>query len=134
LAGVKDKLPEKIDGGNLTSLLRGEMKPLQRRNEGLLFHFPHYQGVTPQSSIRVGDFKLIYNYEDRSRKLFHLRNDPAERNDLSKSRKEDADRLEAQLHSRLVEAGAAMPKPNPNFDAAAEPSVRKGRKTKKEKP
>lgn len=124
-------LPEKLDGGDLTSLLLGEDLPVHRRDPALLFHFPHYQGDTPQSALREGDLKLILSLEDGTRKLFDLRHDPGESADLSLDRKDLADRLEARLRERLKEAGAAMPAPNPDHDPAAAPPPRKERKDKR---
>ncbi|MBJ7285112.1 MAG: hypothetical protein JHD00_08420, partial [Akkermansiaceae bacterium] len=76
-----------------------------------------------QSALRDGDLKLVLYHEGNTRQLFDLSKDPAEQNDLSKTRKEDADRLEAKLRARLVEAAAKMPKPNPSFDPAYDPSA-----------
>lgn len=130
-ADVKVALPEKLDGGDLTPLLLGKDQPVERREPALLFHFPHYQGDTPQSAIREGDFKLILSLENGTRKLFDLRSDPGERADLNLERKDLADRLEILLRERLKEAGAAMPAPNPDHDPAAVPPPRKERKNKR---
>ncbi|MCU0795268.1 MAG: sulfatase [Akkermansiaceae bacterium] len=130
-AGIKDDLPSKLDGGDLTPVLLGRDQPVERHDPALLFHFPHYQGDTPQSAIREGDFKLILSIETRTRKLFDLRHDPAERNDLANERKELADRLESRLRERLKEAGAAMPTVNPDYDPAAAPAPRREGKNKR---
>lgn len=124
-AGVKETLPEKLDGGDLTPLLLGGNRPANRHDSALLFHFPHYQGENPQSAIRDGNLKLIIDHETKSRQLFDLAADPGERNDLSGARKDVADRIEAQLRDRLREAGASMPAPNPEYDPAQAPQPRK---------
>jgi arylsulfatase A-like enzyme len=115
-AGVKESLPGNLDGGDLTPLLRGANQPVHRRDSALLFHFPHYQGETPQSAIRDGDFKLLLYHEDNTRRLFDLSKDPGETTDLSSTREELADLLEANLRARLRQAAAEMPEPNPSFD------------------
>jgi hypothetical protein len=125
---VKESLPEKLDGGDLMPLLMGQTRHVERRDTGLIFHFPHYQGASPQSAIREGDLKLVLYYEDNSRKLFDLSKDLSEHNDLSNLQKDDADRLEAKLRARLAEADARMPKPNPSYDPAQSPSTPKGGK------
>ncbi|MEI7927420.1 MAG: sulfatase [Verrucomicrobiales bacterium] len=130
-AGVKEGLPEQLDGGDLTPLLLGNDQPVKRRDSGLLFHFPHYQGDTPQSALRDGNLKLIFYHEDKSRRLFDLATDPAEQNDLAATRKQDADRLETALHARLAEAKAKMPQPNPAYDPSKAPEPRKGGKGEK---
>jgi arylsulfatase A len=132
-AGVREPLPENLDGGDLTPLLSGANQPVKRRDPGLLFHFPHYQGDTPQSALRDGNLKLVLHHEDNSRRLFDLASDPSEQHDLSASRREDADRLESKLRARLLDAGARMPRPNPTFDPAKAPAVRKGAKEPKGK-
>lgn len=135
LAGVKESLPEKLDGGDLTPLMLGQARRVERRDTDLVFHFPHYQGAAPQSSIREGDLKLVLYYEDNSRKLFDLSRDAAEQHDLSASQKDAADRLEAKLRTRLADADARMPKPNPSFDPTQPPLSPKegGGKGKKNK-
>ena len=125
-AGVKQKLPDTLDGGDLAPLLAGRNEPVRRRNAALLFHFPHYQGDTPQSSLRDGDLKLVLYHEDNSRKLYDLATDPSERNDLATRRKADADRLEATLRARLNEASAKLPRTNPDYDPAKAPPSRRG--------
>lgn len=127
-AGVKEPLPEKLDGGDLAPLLYGGRQPFARRDPALLFHFPHYQGDTPQSALREGDLKLVLRHEDNSRKLFDLAVDSGERNNLADSRRDDADRLEAALRARLAEASARMPQANPSYDPAKAPKSRKGGK------
>ncbi len=37
---------------------------VQRKREGLVFHFPHYQGDSPHTALLLGNFKLIHFYED----------------------------------------------------------------------
>jgi arylsulfatase A-like enzyme len=132
-AGVKERLPDGLDGGDLTPLLLGGNESVKRLDPALLFHFPHYQGDSPQSAIREGNLKLIYEYESQTRRLYDLASDPSERKDLADVRKEDADRLETKLRQRLSEADAAMPEPNPTYDPARAPEPRKGRKGDKER-
>ena len=133
-AGVKEPLPGKLDGGDLTPLLLGQSQPVKRRDAALLFHFPHYQGDTPQSALRDGDLKLVLYHEGNTRQLFDLSKDPSEQNDLAKTHKEDADRLEAKLRARLTEAAARMAEPNPSFDPAKAPAPRKAGKGGGKKP
>lgn len=131
-AGVKDGLPTQLDGGDLTPLLFGNDQPVKRRDIGLLFHFPHYQGDSPQSTLRDGNLKLIFYYENQSRRLFDLSTDPSEQIDLAVSRKQDADRLESVIHARLSEAKAKMPQTNSTYDPSEDSEPRKGAKDNKE--
>lgn len=127
-ACVKESLPSHIDGGDLSPLLAGGDQPVARASSALLFHFPHYQGDTPQSAIRMGDYKLILSYEHGTRKLFDLKQDPSESINLADQRHELANQLENQLRALLKETNAAMPTPNPNYDPAKAPVPRKGGK------
>jgi arylsulfatase A-like enzyme len=124
-AGVEDKLPANLDGGDFSTLLAGVNQPVARRDSALLFHFPHYQGDTPVSSLREGDLKFVLYYETNTRLLFDLAKDPSEQTNLIDSRKEDAVRLEAKLRARLNEAGAKMPVASSSYKPGEEP-VRKG--------
>jgi hypothetical protein len=108
-------------------LLAGLNQPVVRQDGALLFHFPHYQGDTPVSSLREGDLKFVLYYEDNTRLLFDLAKDPSERNNLIESRKEDAARLEAKLRARLSEAGAKLPVASSTYiSPVEEPATRKG--------
>jgi arylsulfatase A-like enzyme len=127
-AQTKESLPATIDGGDLAPLLSGLDQPVARHNTALLFHFPHYQGDSPQSAIREGNFKLILSYEDGTRKLFDLQQDPGERSNLADQKKDLADRLEAKLRTMLQETRASMPTPNTNYDPTQAPAPRKGGK------
>jgi arylsulfatase A len=127
-ACVKDKLPALLDGGDLSPLLAGGNQPVARKDGALLFHFPHYQGDTPVSSLREGDLKLVLYHEDNTRLLFDLAKDPAERTNLLEARKEDAARLEAKLRARLKEADAKMPVASTTYKPGEEPVRKKGGK------
>ncbi|MBN8457243.1 MAG: sulfatase [Verrucomicrobia bacterium] len=128
LAGVKEKLPVELEGGDISHLFSGATAPVKRPREVLVFHFPHYQGDTPHSAIRYGDYKLLEFYETGERMLFNLKTDLAERNDIAKTNPEITADLGNRLKSYLVAVGAAMPKPNPDYKPGDEPVRRKGDK------
>lgn len=126
LAGVKVPLPAGMEGGDITPLFGGANTPVKRAHEELVFHFPHYQGDSPHSAILLGKYKLLEFYETGEYLLFDLSADLAERNDLAKSKPQIAADLVTQLHSSLARVDAAMPNPNPDFDPAREPVVKRG--------
>jgi uncharacterized sulfatase len=68
--------------------------------------------TTPQSSIRKGNYKLIYFYEDDRVELYDLSKDISECNDLSQSRPWDAKRLKDELFNYLEKVGARFPRKN----------------------
>ncbi|MYF70460.1 MAG: DUF4976 domain-containing protein [Proteobacteria bacterium] len=84
----------------------------------MVFHFPHYQTGTPQSAIRLGDYKLIKYYEGNKTALFDLSNDVRERNNLAVQMPEKAAELEALLDEYLVSVNADLPVANPDYDPA----------------
>lgn len=133
LAGVQEKLPSDLDGGDISHLFKGSTAPVKRPRAELVFHFPHYQGDTPHSAIRHGDYKLLEHYETGERMLFNLKNDIAERNDIAKENPEVTADLGNRLKAYLTAVGAAMPEPNPDYKPGEEPVRRKGNKDGKKK-
>jgi arylsulfatase A-like enzyme len=94
-----------VDGLSLAPLLRGGAVPAR---DALYWHFPHYgnQGGFPGGAIRMGEWKLIENYEDGSVQLYHLRDDIGERTDLASAQKERVNAMRAKLHAWYRETGA----------------------------
>ncbi|MBB5036725.1 arylsulfatase A-like enzyme [Prosthecobacter dejongeii] len=120
-AGVTSKLPENIEGGDISALLHGSNEPVKRLREDLVFHFPHYQGDTPHSAILAGSFKLLHFYETGENRLFNLDADLGERNDLAQTMPELANEMATKLQRYLSEVKAALPTPNTHFDPTSEP-------------
>ena len=109
-AGARD-----IDGVDLSKLMVAPDAPLPR--EALYWHYPHFsnQGGRPGGAVRMGDWKLIENYEVGDLELYNLKQDVGERNNLAKSEPERANKMLEKLRAwrRLVDAN--MPRPNPHF-------------------
>jgi arylsulfatase A len=125
-AGYEKPLPKNIEGGSITHLLKGENTPVKRSRDGLVFHFPHYQGDTPQSTLIKGDFKLLHFYETGQSMLFNLAKDLRESKDLSSLMPEMAAAMEAELFSRLKAIGADFPEVNPQYDPNNPPTIQRG--------
>ena len=126
LAGYEGALPENIDGGSLReSLEHQDSGDVERSLEGFVFHFPHYNHdnrTTPQSAIRVGDYKLIHFYETGETKLYNVIDDVGERNDLSDRMVEKAADLQRRLESYLADVEAGLPVVNAAFDPRRDPN------------
>jgi arylsulfatase A-like enzyme len=119
-AGVPaSKIPKAVEGGSLAKVIAEGKGEVQRPREGLVFHFPHYQGDTPHSAIIVGDLKLMKFYEDDRIVLFDLAKDLREQTDLSKKMPDEAAKLHKQLTDYLKAVDAQMPTPNPQYDPKA---------------
>jgi arylsulfatase A-like enzyme len=118
-----DDLPEGIEGGSIASVLEnGGAGEVERPRDELVFHFPHYQVGSPQSAIRVGDYKLVKYYEGNLTALFDLSADIGEKHNLVARMPEKAAELEARLDAYLASVNADIPVPNPHYD----PSKRTG--------
>jgi arylsulfatase A-like enzyme len=123
----RSELPKGIEGGSIDDILKNEgLGTVERPNDGLVFHFPHYQGEGgPQSSIRIGDWKLIHFYEDGNNKLFNLEEDLGERRDLATQHSDKAQDLYQRLQKYLSQIDAQLPTKNPEFDSSTAPEPRK---------
>lgn len=115
LAGVPDfsQIGGSLDGRSFLPLLRGERDAF-RANRPLFWHFPNNwgpkgPGIGASSSIRRGDWKLIFYYEHRSFELFNLANDFGEQNNLAEKRPDIRDSLARELRTYLQKVNAQFP-------------------------
>ena len=105
LVGYPKPLPKALDGGSLKSVLmnggRGEVK---RNNPFLIFH----QAVarSAESSIILGNYKLVKTWDRNRLELFDISKDIAEANDLSNQIKAKTNELHQLLVNFLEEVGA----------------------------
>jgi hypothetical protein len=117
-----DPQPDQFfDGISITPTLRGES---QQRDE-IYTYFPHSPRIPdwlpPAVSVVKGDWKLIRLFHngdngDHRWKLFNLRQDIGEQNDLASSQPERVKALDELIEKYLVDRGAVLPTANPNFD------------------
>lgn len=120
-AGLKPPPGVPADGRDLTAVLRDPGGSLDR--EALFFHYPHYYHAppsTPASAVREWPWKLVEFFETGRAELFNLEEDPGEERELSGARPEIAARLRERLAAWRASVGAALPRPNPDYDAALE--------------
>ncbi|MCK4564068.1 MAG: sulfatase [Verrucomicrobia bacterium] len=120
--------PEEIEGTSLVPLLEGKPDKFARREDSLIFHYPHYgRGPTqkPQSAIIVKNYKLLRDLETGATQLFDLETDISEKSDLSKKMPEKAEQLGKLLDKRLKQVDAQMPTKNSTYDPDAESSTRR---------
>ena len=114
LAGVSDRIEQRLDGIDLSLLLTNRNASLER--DTLYFHYPHYYSTTtPVSAIREGDWKLLEYFEDGRLELYNLGNDLGETEDLSLSRQRLANRLREKLDGWRKIVDAQLPEPNPDI-------------------
>jgi arylsulfatase A-like enzyme len=116
------KLPANaiLDGRSLTPLLKGGAAPAR---DALYWHYPHYgnQGGFPGGAIRMGEWKLIENYEDGSVQLYNLREDVGEKKDVAAAQAERVKTMRARLHAWYRETGAKFLRAKPDGPPAWAP-------------
>ena len=112
VAGIRNE--NEIDGISLIPRLLEKSK-IDREN--IYWHFPHYHGSLwkPGSAIRSGDWKLIFDYESNEAKLFDLKEDPSELNDISNLFNEEKERLITELEKMKKETNANAVIVNPKY-------------------
>jgi arylsulfatase A-like enzyme len=111
------KIPSALDGKSFLSSL---YHPDVYADRGPIFwHYPHFsnQEGRPAGAVRLGDFKLIENYETGEITLYNLRVDVSEQHDLSKSLPKKKEELFSIFTKWKNDTHANMPRPNPNYSA-----------------
>ena len=131
-------LPKKqpIDGTDISPLLHGE----RIEDRSIFWHYPLYlKGIGlnisvpggktyswrgfPSTSLRRGDWKLIELHEDNSVRLYNLKDDPGEQDDLAASMPKRTAALRADLDAWQAATAAPIPA-RPNPECVLEPLVR----------
>lgn len=115
VAGIPERRLGLRDGISLLPALLDDEK--LNRPDALYWHYPHYHnmGATPHSSIRKGNMKLIYFYEDGKKELYDLHSDPGETNDLYAKKSGEGEALFTQLQEWLESVKAQEPVVNPGY-------------------
>ncbi len=109
VAGLKPKLGVPQDGESLIPLITGKSE-LKRKS--VFFHYPNYafhKRNRLAGAVVTGRYKLIRFYDDDSSELYDLKADIGEKNDLSKSKPELAQKMLKELNDWLKESKAKMP-------------------------
>ncbi len=109
MAGVAkvEQIGGTIDGISFVPLLN--QKPPADPLRPIFWHFPNTYGEPPYSSVRKGDWKLIYHHADRRLELYHLKEDIGEKQNLADSEPEKLQELADTLTDFLRSADALMP-------------------------
>lgn len=113
LAGIDDfKTVQSVDGKSFTSILKGERQ--DNNSRALFWHYPNHWGPTgpgigATSTIRKGDWKLIYYHLDNNFELFNIADDLGETINLATKEKARLKALAKDLGSYLRSVNAQMP-------------------------
>ena len=103
LSGSKAPLPKGVDGGSLRDVfVNGNQGKVNRAAPGIIHHYPcHYH--PPISSIIIGDYKMMRHLNSGEIKLFNIRKDYREQNDLRGSMLEKVSEMDAILRDYVEE-------------------------------
>ena len=115
MAGVKDYKQKGglIDGESIVPFLEGKTK--NQQNRPIFWHYPNTYGGAlyfPYSSMRQGNWKLVYRHVGRELELYNLKNDLSEKNDLAKNDPKKLSKLVKVLSDFLRDSKAQMPMDN----------------------
>ncbi len=112
IAGIEDyQTKQDIDGVSIVDVLEGSERT---NNRPLFWHYPNRwgpsgPGIASTSTVRSGDWKLIYYHKDRSFELFNLKEDIGETSNLVKSQPDKLKELARILTDYLRSVDAQMP-------------------------
>ena len=113
IAGIENyKTIQQIDGQSFIPLLKQtRLNSLERE---LIWHFPNEwgpsgPGIGASSTIRKGDWKLIYYHLDQRFELFNLKTDIGETQNLANDKPEQLKKLAKALTDYLINVDAQMP-------------------------
>ena len=113
---AKGKKPKKqvLDGiSMLPALTENKFDPERE----VFNHYPVYHHEQPMSAVRKGDWKIVENLVSGEFDLYNLIYDVNEMTDLKFSYPEKLKEMKAVLKKWQKDTKAAMPVPNPDFDA-----------------
>lgn len=101
LAGCPPEPQQHVDGVSFKSVLLGDAQSIAR--EAIFWHYPHSR---QEAAVRMGRYKLLHFFKADRVELYDLEDDIGERNDLSKTNPELAERLCAMLKRWQKDVGA----------------------------
>jgi arylsulfatase A-like enzyme len=107
IARLKREAKKSKDGISFVPLLTG--KGNYPSDRSLYWHYPNTYDQPPYSSVRKGEWKLIYHHTDRKLELFNLSEDIGEQNNRLEVNKTKAKELAGLLTNYLIEVEAQMP-------------------------
>jgi len=113
MAGIENpKIVQTTDGISFLPVLEGKETAFNERP--LFWHYPNEWGISgpgigASSTVRKGNWKLIYYHKNRQMELFNLKDDIGEQNNLRKTNLEKVKELAVILSNHLKEVNAQMP-------------------------
>jgi len=118
MAGIKSfRAVQPIDGESFCRVLKTrntDYKSVSASSRAFIWHFPNWWGPTgpgigASSTIRLGDYKLIYYHADQNFELFNIAADIGEVHNLIGEKPDIALKLAGILGDKLRSENAQMP-------------------------
>ncbi|MEM9659222.1 MAG: sulfatase-like hydrolase/transferase, partial [Planctomycetota bacterium] len=106
IADASELTPDDIDGCSLMPTLGGGTLAKPRP---LLWHYPTYYNQQPWTALRLGDWKLIFQYHNRTFELYNLAEDLSESHNLASGRPDELGRMQETMRKLLADRGALFP-------------------------
>jgi arylsulfatase A-like enzyme len=101
-AAPNTALPKGAEGGSWKTVLQNSgAGNVKRSIDRMVWHQP-VEVPHPQSAIRKGDYKLVYEWDTKNAQLFNLVDDLSEKKDLSKEKPELTTQLTAELKAHVI--------------------------------
>jgi arylsulfatase A len=101
-AAPNTALPKGAEGGSWKTVLQNSgAGKVKRSIDRMVWHQP-VELPHPQSAIRKGDYKLVYEWDTKNAQLFNLVDDLSEKKDLSKEKPELTAQLTAELKAHVI--------------------------------
>ncbi len=95
-------LPKGAEGGSWKTVLHNSgVGKVKRSIDRMVWHQP-VEVPHPQSAIRKGDYKVVYEWDTKNAQLFNLVDDLGEKKDLSKEKTELTEQLTAELKAHVI--------------------------------
>ena len=121
MGGVRQyKVPQQVDGRSFMPLLRQTGDP--SRGRALIWNYPNVwgntgPGISLNCAIRLGSWKLIYNYKTGEKELYNVDQDISEEHNLAADHPEKVRQLSRRLGRELRRMNAQRP----TFKATGKP-------------
>lgn len=109
MAGVSEyeQLGGVIDGESFVQYIKGNAEKQQTRP--IFWHYPNTYDQPPYSSVRVGDWKLIYQHVQQDLELYNLKSDIAETTNMATNEPVKLKEMAGILSDFLRESEAQLP-------------------------
>ncbi len=104
---IEGKVFQYVDGVSFASLTKGI--EVSKNERPIYWHFPHTYDQPPYSSVRKGNWKLIYHHLDQRLELFDLSGDISENENLAETERAKVKELAVILSDFLRATEAGMP-------------------------